>query len=56
MPLSRDAINELKAIYSSEFGENLSDRDAWEMGHRLLRIFETITRSPSPEKDLRERL
>lgn len=43
MPLSKKAIDELKAIYKECYGEDLSDEDAWEMGHRLLRVFYVLT-------------
>ena len=46
MPLSREAIEELKAIHRKNAGEDLSDDAAWEMGHRLLRIFTVLTRMP----------
>ena len=50
MPLSRKAIEELKTIYKDCYGEELSDDDAWEMGHRLLRVFYVLTR-PIEKKD-----
>ena len=44
MPLSRKAIEELKAIHKKHYSEDLSDEEAWEMGHRLLRVFYVLTR------------
>lgn len=37
--LSQEAIEEFKAIYRDEFGENLTDSEAKEMASRLLRLF-----------------
>ncbi len=37
--LSREAINEFKAIYRDEFHENLSDDEVQEIAMRLLRFF-----------------
>jgi hypothetical protein len=45
--LSPKAIAELKAIYRKEYGEDLSDTDAWAMGHRLVRLFTILTRPPT---------
>jgi len=45
MPLTRQAIDELKEIYQSEFAVDLPDDEAWALGHRLLRLFAVLTRS-----------
>jgi hypothetical protein len=37
--LSREAIEEFKAIYQEEFGELLSDDEVQEIAMRLLRFF-----------------
>ena len=37
--LSREAIDEFKAIYQDEFGEELSDDEVREIATRLLRFF-----------------
>lgn len=37
--LSREAIDEFKAIYQDEFGELLSDAEVREIAIRLLRFF-----------------
>lgn len=42
MPLDQNAINELKEIYLKEFGEKLSDQEAWEMGISLVNIFRAV--------------
>ena len=39
MQLSQQAINEFKAIYKKEYGEEISDAQARDMGTRLLRVF-----------------
>jgi hypothetical protein len=49
MPLTQKAIDELKEIHRQKTGESLSDDEAWAMGHRLLRIFAILTRSPTNE-------
>jgi hypothetical protein len=51
MPLSRSAIEELKAIYKKAYGKELSDDDAWEMGHRLLRVFRVLTKPVDDDVD-----
>jgi len=42
MELSQEAIDEFKEIYKKEFGEEISDDDAREMGTRLLRVFRVL--------------
>ena len=37
--LSRQAIDEFKAIYQEEFGETLTDDEVQEIAVRLLRFF-----------------
>ncbi len=37
--LSREAIDEFRAIYQEEFGETLSDDEVREIATRLLRFF-----------------
>jgi len=44
MPLTQEAINELKQIHKNETVEELSDGDAWEMGTNLLRFFKAACR------------
>ncbi len=51
MPLSRKAIEKLKTIYKDAYGKELSDDDAWEMGHRLLRVFYVLTRPVDEENN-----
>lgn len=40
--LSRKAIEEYKAIYKKEFGEDSTDTEAEEQGMNLLRLFQII--------------
>lgn len=43
MLLTQKDIDELKEIYRLEYHKELPDNEAWEMGHRLLRIFGILT-------------
>jgi len=47
--LSREAIEEFKAIYQEEFGETLSDDEVQEIALRLLRFF-GILNQPLPDE------
>ena len=46
--LSRQAIEEFKAIYQEEFGQSLTDDEVREMALRLLRFF-GILNQPLPD-------
>jgi len=46
--LSRQAIDEFKAIYKEEFGQILSDEEVQTIALRLLRFFGILSK-PSPE-------
>jgi len=46
--LSQQAIEEYKAIYKKEFGEDITDAEAEEQGMKLLRLFKIIYR-PIPK-------
>ena len=48
--LSREAIDEFKAIYKEEFGEELSDGQVQEIAIRLLRFFGILVK-PTPSED-----
>jgi hypothetical protein len=50
MRLSKKAIEELKDIYYREYGKEISDEEAQEMGQNLLSLFKVIYR-PIPEDD-----
>ena len=43
--LSRQAIDEFKAIYQEEFGKSLSDDEVQEIALRLLRFFGILNES-----------
>jgi hypothetical protein len=42
--LSREAIDEFKAVYEAEFGLTLSDDEVQEIALRLLRFFGILSR------------
>jgi hypothetical protein len=44
--LSREAVEEFKAIYQEEFGEALSDGEVQEIAMRLLRFFGILEKQP----------
>jgi hypothetical protein len=48
--LSRQAIDEFKAIYKDEFGKTLTDDEVQEIAIRLLRFFGILADSPSEKK------
>jgi hypothetical protein len=49
--LSREAIDEFKAIYQDEFGEVLSDDEVQEIAMRLLRFFGILNKESSSSVD-----
>jgi hypothetical protein len=54
MRLSKEAIEEFKEIYREEFGEDISDDDAQELGENLLFLFDLVYRPiPGPYKEKR---
>jgi hypothetical protein len=54
MPLTQKAIDELKAIHKKLTGEELSDKEALEMGINLLNLFSAIYK-PIPKKFVKDR-
>ncbi len=44
MQLSKEAIEDYKKAFKEEFGEDLSDEEAMELGCDLLRLFQIIYR------------
>lgn len=46
MLLTREDIEELKKIHKERFGEELADDEAWEMGRRLMRLFDVLMSIP----------
>ncbi len=51
MKLSEEAIEEFREIYRKEFGKEISDGEAQEMGIRLIRLFKIILRPIPKEMD-----
>lgn len=51
MSLSQKAIEELKEIHKKEFGEELTNEEAWDMGLSLLKLFKTLSRPPIPKQE-----
>jgi hypothetical protein len=51
MSLSDRAIKEFKEIYYKEYGKNISDEEAQEIGQRLISLFKIIYR-PIPGRDI----
>lgn len=51
--LRPEAIEELKAIWRREYGEEISDEKAWEVGNRLVRLFAILTRAPMRSREVR---
>ncbi|OGN14518.1 MAG: hypothetical protein A3G02_00425 [Candidatus Yanofskybacteria bacterium RIFCSPLOWO2_12_FULL_44_13b] len=51
--LSKEALEEFKAIYKKEYNEDISDEDALEMAVNLLNMMNAIYR-PIPKKWLDE--
>jgi hypothetical protein len=44
MPLTQQAIDELKQIHKEEFGEELANDEAWDMGIRLINLFTHLSK------------
>lgn len=42
MQLSKETIEEFKQIYKEEFGEEISDQEAYELGSRLITLYKTL--------------
>jgi hypothetical protein len=51
MNISQEAIKEFKAIYHSEYGEELTDAEAAATAERLLRLFAILLHTPPPCAD-----
>lgn len=49
MSLTQKDIEELKEIYRQEFGEDISNEEAWEMGRSLIQIFSILAEPISEE-------
>jgi hypothetical protein len=53
MEISQKALEEFKDIWRKQFGEEISDKDAYEEAICLLRLFKVIYR-PLPTKNKKE--
>jgi hypothetical protein len=54
MPLQQHHIDELKRIHKEDFGDELSDKEAWEMGTRLVNLFRLLLKdNPKPKDGVR---
>ena len=42
MPITQHDIDRLKEIYKRQYKEELSDKEAWEMGIRLINLFRLL--------------
>ena len=49
MQLSQEAIDEFKEIYRKEYGKEISDDEAREMGTRLMRVLLVIQEVCGPD-------
>ena len=54
MQLTQEALDEFKAIYKTEFGQDISDAEALEMGTRLLRVFHVLLEAGNEETEQEE--
>ena len=51
MRLSKEAINDFKAIYLKEYGVELSDAEAYTKGSNLLRLMHTVLSTCAKEAE-----
>jgi len=52
MQLSKEAIEEFQKIYKKEFGKEISYKEAYEKGMRLITLMEIVYRPIKKSKDL----
>lgn len=45
MSLNQKAIDELKNIHLDEFGEELTDQEAWDIGISLVNLFKALCKN-----------
>lgn len=50
MSLNTKAVEEFQEIFSQDYGEKISSKEAREMGESLLSLFDTLTR-PVPDNE-----
>jgi len=51
MPLTQEAIDELKQIHKEECDEELSNQEAWDMDIRLLNLAKTLCTAKQQKSD-----
>lgn len=47
--LSKEAVKEFQEIYSNSFGRELTDTDATEQAHQLIRLYKLIYTQPASD-------
>lgn len=50
--LPKEAIEEFKSIYKSEFRESLSDKEATEEANIFLSLYKALINKPEPDNDI----
>jgi len=48
MRLSRETIEEFRKIYKQEFGEDITDKEAYDKFLRLVNLLRVVLKEPSP--------
>lgn len=56
MALSKESIEEFKKIYKDEHGKDLTDQDAYEMGSRLVGLFDVLWKCSVEDSKRKQRL
>ncbi|MGH9462293.1 MAG: hypothetical protein ACRD1X_13820 [Vicinamibacteria bacterium] len=51
MRFTDDELDELRAIYRDEFGEDITREDAYDLGLRLVTLFDLFSRNPFNEDE-----
>jgi hypothetical protein len=51
--LRPESIEDLKAIWKKNYGEDLPDAAAWEIGNRLVRLFVVLARIGARSREVR---
>ena len=51
MSLTQQSINDLKQIHKEEYGEDLTDQEAWDMGIQLLNLAKALTQGEKVVKN-----
>jgi hypothetical protein len=54
MPITQHEIDKLKDIYKKQFGGDLSNEEAWEMGIRLVNLFRLLLGDKKEPVDLKK--